>query len=54
MAATEKFGSYKQITIKDENIKSLHLDNNYDYINFGLSLDNGFLVEDFMISTAIT
>ena len=54
MAATEKFGSYKQITIKDENIKSLHLDNNYDYINVGLSLDNGFLVEDFMISTAIT
>ena len=54
MAATEKFGSYKQITIKDENIKSLDLDNNYDYINFGLSLDNGFLVEDFMISTAIT
>ena len=54
MAATEKFGSYKQITIKDENIKSLNLDNNYDYINFGLSLDNGFLVEDFMISTAIT
>ena len=54
MAATEKFGSYKQITIKDENIKSLHLDNNYDYINFGLSLDNCFLVEDFMISTAIT
>ena len=54
MAATEKFGSYKQITIKDENIKSLHFDDNYDYINFGLSLDNGFLVEDFIISTAIT
>ena len=54
ITATEKFGSHKQIIIKDEKIKSLHLDNNYDYINFGISLDNVFVVEDFLMSNAIT
>jgi len=54
ISTSENFASQKQIIIKDEEIKSLNLDTNYDYINFGILLDNIFVMDDFLITDAIT
>ena len=40
--------------IKDEEIKNLNLDTHYDYINFGILLDNIFVMDDFLLVDAIT
>ena len=54
ISTSENVVSQKQIIIKDEEIKSLNLVTNYDYINFGVLLDNIFVMDDFLIADAIT
>ena len=54
ISTSENVVSNKQIIIKDEEIKNLNLDTHYDYINFGILLDNIFIMDDFLIVDAIT
>ena len=54
ISTSENVVSNKQIIIKDEEIKNLNLDTHYDYINFGILLDNIFVMDDFLIVDAIT
>jgi hypothetical protein len=54
ISTSDNFGSNKQIIIKDEEIKNLNLDTHYDYINFGILLDNIFVMDDFLLVDAIT